>query len=353
MKTIIYIGYNDLRVYKRGVENVIWFQSCNNVFHRTIYLAICDRNGIYMWNNMICISIKKNILCYIKLNMIIWYLKHKYGNVFIHSHSIVLSCLLFCKTDILTIHDALYYQRKCDNVSPLFIYKIIEQLSVYKTKYIHYISEFTKKNCLLNKYKGKDVIIPNTSPIELLPFTDKEIQIDKDEISIFTVRGIQNRNRIDILYELGKKLDNVKIYNKRAHLYIAGKGPLLDTYREMVINNQLKSITFLGFIPDEVLLNYYKKCNVVIMLTEYAEGFGLPIIEGYYYNKPVVASDRCAIPEVIISPEHLCDNAVDSIIYRIKIALANSYNYRDYYDKNFSNKIIIGKYNDLYKKLIK
>ena len=89
------------------------------------------------------------------------------------------------------------------------------------------------------------------------------------------------------------------------------------------------------------------------MPAEYAEGFGLPIIEGYLFNKPVIASNRCAIPEVIISEEFLFDNTVESIIEKLEFVKQRLYGpYKNFYDENFSNAHILSQFNDLYKSLM-
>jgi glycosyltransferase involved in cell wall biosynthesis len=90
------------------------------------------------------------------------------------------------------------------------------------------------------------------------------------------------------------------------------------------------------------------------MLAEYGEGFGLPIIEGYLFDKPVIASRCCAIPEVIIDEVFLFDNHVDDIVDKISFAIHQSFNYnfRNYYNIKFSNKIIFQKFSNLYSRIV-
>jgi glycosyltransferase involved in cell wall biosynthesis len=85
------------------------------------------------------------------------------------------------------------------------------------------------------------------------------------------------------------------------------------------------------------------------MIAEYGEGFGLPIIEGYLFNKPVIASNKCAIPEVIISKAYLFENTVNDIIQSINFAFSIQHeNFRTYYDKKFSNSIVLEQFRKLY-----
>jgi glycosyltransferase involved in cell wall biosynthesis len=84
---------------------------------------------------------------------------------------------------------------------------------------------------------------------------------------------------------------------------------------------------------------------------EYAEGFGLPIIEAYYFNKPVIASNRCAIPEVIISRDFLFENTPESIWITLLKSLTLSFDYRLFYDMKYSNSRIFGEYRKIYANL--
>lgn len=103
---------------------------------------------------------------------------------------------------------------------------------------------------------------------------------------------------------------------------------------------------------DVVLIKHYITSDLVIMPVEYGEGFGLPIIEGYLFNKPVIASNRCAVSEIIINKEFLFENNLNSIIEKIELLDSNkySYNYNTYYNKYYSNKVVIERYNNLYDK---
>jgi glycosyltransferase involved in cell wall biosynthesis len=71
------------------------------------------------------------------------------------------------------------------------------------------------------------------------------------------------------------------------------------------------SVIFTGFVPDELVPNFYASCDV-FCYTSLWEGFGLPVAEAGATGKPVVAFQRCAIPEVVetestgllVEPDH-------------------------------------------------
>ena len=192
-------------------------------------------------------------------------------------------------------------------------------------------------------------IIYNTTPFEQV--IKKDIPEDNwktDKIKIFTVRSIEERANIDLLIELAKRKRNYDIK-------VAGKGPLLEKYREKIRKNQLENIELLGYIPDEEVRKFYETADLVTVLAKYGEGFGLPIIEGYLYNKPVFASDVCAIPEIIIDKAFLVKNNVEDLENKIEKYYEEipAYNFKKYYEENFSYDKILEKYRQIYDRFFK
>jgi len=82
-----------------------------------------------------------------------------------------------------------------------------------------------------------------------------------------------------------------------AKLHIVGKGPYLDKLREIAGNDQ--RIIFYGFVPENELEKFFKKCSYIIVPSLWNEIFGLVIIEGLTKGLPVIASNVGAIPELV------------------------------------------------------
>lgn len=53
-----------------------------------------------------------------------------------------------------------------------------------------------------------------------------------------------------------------------------------------------------GFAPEELLPSLYHNATAFVMPSEY-EGFGLPILEAYAYQAPVIAANNSSLPEVV------------------------------------------------------
>lgn len=341
---ILYFGNNSFRQHKRGVENVIDFQSKALDFERIYYIHWGSKTTVFKNKKFICISIKHCWYWPLILNLVLIRLKSK-NKFIIHSHNLLYSFCSIFKTDILTVHDGLYYLNKSKNHKLAFLFKFIERLTYFRCSMVHFISDYTKEQSLFGSRKNF-VIIPNTSHFE--PFVSlSELHQNKlNKSSILIVRSIEERARFDLLLEVANRL-----HQNGYKFTVAGKGPLLKHYQEEIQKRALKNIEMLGYVSDDELLHLYSNCDVVLMIAEYGEGFGLPIIEGYLFNKPVIASNRCAIPEVIISKDYLFENKVDDIIRKMNM-VANTENesYRKYYDSKFSNSIVLSQLRKLYNK---
>ena len=345
-RSIVYFGFNNFLKHKRGVENVIDFQSKVFPINRRYYIHWDKETKVYKNESFICISIKHCWYWPFILNIVFKKLKKK-RNLFIHSHNPLFSFFLINRTNLLTVHDGLYYLSKNKNKKYLILYKIIERLTYTKSRYVHFISRYSKEQSLFGNRKNF-IIIPNTSHYESYINRNWKRGVGSELINVLSVRSIEERARIDLIIKVAEKLKE-----DRFLFSIAGKGPLFDKYLREVEKHGLKNVKLLGYVDDDSLFKLYSTCDLVLMTAEYGEGFGLPIIEGYLFGKPVVASNKCAIPEVIISNNYLFENEVDAVIEKIKYALSNDRaDFKEYYDNNFSNDIILKRFEILYLNLI-
>lgn len=353
--SIVYLGFNNILKHKRGVENVILFQTRYIENASKYYIFFDTEEDYFMYLDIKCIGIKHDKKRFNNLNKIINKISKTSRRIIIHSHNYLMSFFLYRKTDIFTVHDGLYYlSRYRYNNIKLFIFKFIEKLVYIKSDKVHFISKYSIKKSLYDERKNKHVLIYNTTPLELLMnryenenYIEDSHIYKNNKINIFTVRSIEDRARIDILIELAKR------NRESMNIYIAGKGPLLSHYKKIINDYNLNNIKLLGFLTDEELIYHYKACDICILLAEFGEGFGLPIIEAYLCNKKVIGSNRCAIPEIIIDESYLFDNNLESIEKKIfEVYYINEVNYKNYYMERFSMSAIGKEYKKLYKTII-
>jgi glycosyltransferase involved in cell wall biosynthesis len=170
----------------------------------------------------------------------------------------------------------------------------------------------------------------------------------KDKIiEVLSVRSIEERARFDLLLAVAQKLQ------KTHRFTVAGKGPLLEFYKNEVVRQNIENLDFLGFVLDVQLKTLYKQTDLVLTLAQYGEGFGLPIIEGYLFNKPVYASNVCAMPEVIINDDYIIDNTIESIVTKLRQPkFMDGMAYRLYYNNKYSNAVILQQVKNLYETIL-
>lgn len=352
---ITYLGFNNMFKHKRGVENVIDFQSRASLSEINYYIHWDDRTAVYHYKNFLCIGIKSNIYKFVVLNWFLLRIKKRERSIFIHSHNTLMSLMSLFRTNLFTVHDALFYQNKTINHKLKNLFYLLEIFLYKRVKYVHFISNYAKEMSLYSGNKNY-IIIPNTSHLEnykknCIPEDNNSIvKFNACSIKVFVVRSIEERARIDLLVKVAEQM---KHKNEKYEFLIAGKGPLYEFYKQKIEKLGLKNINLLGYVSDSNLIEYYSDCDMVLMPAEYGEGFGLPIIEGYLFDKPVISSNVCAIPEVIISDDYLFENTVKSLVYKLNfVRTQNKLQYRSYYNVRFSNKVVLSKMTELYKKLL-
>lgn len=348
MPRIIYLGFNNLTSFKRGVENVIDFQSLSNTFKICYYLHWDNRNSTYRFRNLICIGIKKDIFWILRLNFILFKIWIKDKNLFIHSHNALMSIPILFRTNLLTVHDPLFYLMRVQKNKLVTLFGLLEKILYLRCNHIHFISQFAKENSLITSRNSFSIIF-NTSHLEKVCSSRNEEVVMNDEFTnILIVRSIEERALIDLIISVANELKSQKYC-----FYVAGKGPLLNYYQKMVTDGDIKNVILLGYLSDVELINFYKNCSLILITALYGEGFGLPIIEGYLFNKPVIASNVCAIPEVIFSSDYLFENNVQSILSRLNFVRQDrEQDFYTYYKSRFSNTLIISKFQELYSNLV-
>lgn len=352
---IIYFGFNDPVEYKRGVENVILIQSSALPSALKYYIYFdANKSGVFRWDDMVCIAIRKKASCFFTLNSVVSRIirKHKSKNVKIHSHHYLSSFFLTRKTDLFTVHDGLFYLSR--NFGKrwyvLLSHYFIEKIVYFRTPVLHFVSEFALANSLSSKRpSGKIRVISNTTPLEKQKITQAKMANDK--VRVLSVRSIEERAGIDLILAVAQ---HYQLANPTVEFIIVGKGPLLAHYREQQETKGLSNVTFLGFVSDRELVEQYAQADIILVTSLYGEGFGLPVIEGYLFDKPVLASNVCAIPEVIITPEFLFENDPRNIIPKLDSVITGSmkkYHYAEYYRAEYSNEAILLKYKRLYQQI--
>lgn len=88
-------------------------------------------------------------------------------------------------------------------------------------------------------------------------------------------------------------------HNKPYPLHIAGSGPDEAYLKDYVKENNLSTVTFLGYLAREDLIPQIQQSTFTLFPSEGYENYPMTILESFACGKPVIGSDIGAIPELI------------------------------------------------------
>lgn len=354
-RAVIYFGFRNPCGHKRGVENVIAVQADAMRGGRKYYIFFDDHSSVARWGNIVAIGIKYTFFRFIVLNLIAVRLRSKLirlgYEVILHSHNYLMSLFLWSRTNAFTVHDGLWYLKRATGSKIPWFFYLVERIVYGRVDHVHCNSEFTYRESLLRESRKSAIIIYCSTPLERIG--REAIQLSSrsapsGKFRILSVRSMESRARIDLVIDAAALARE----NGMPLLFIvAGKGPLLEFYRNEIRSRGLANIELPGYVSDSELVRLYVGCDAVLMTCENGEGFGLPVIESYLFGKPVIASNRCAVPEVLISPAYLTENNSVEIVNQLLLRVGAEEEpevFREYYYKRFCNRVIEMQYADFY-----
>ncbi len=125
--------------------------------------------------------------------------------------------------------------------------------------------------------------------------------VPKKPHTLLYVGRIAKRKGIDFLI---RSIPLVLKSIPEAHLLVAGKGEYLQRMKRLVRELALeRSVTFLGFVPDEELNGLYNRAECVVVPSIF-EGFGIAVIEALAAGTRVVGTDVDGIREILSSGDY-------------------------------------------------
>lgn len=156
-----------------------------------------------------------------------------------------------------------------------------------KADKIHVLSPNIIHNSqMLEEFADKCVVIPQGISLDYKVDNDKVNEIRnkyKDKKILFSLgRHVKYKGFIYGL-EAMKNVGN-------AVWLLAGSGPLTDSFRQYIEENNLQEkVVLVGRLPDEELDNYYEACDIYLFPSvTRVEAFGIVQIEAMRHFKPVI-----------------------------------------------------------------
>jgi glycosyltransferase involved in cell wall biosynthesis len=156
-----------------------------------------------------------------------------------------------------------------------------------KCKHVVTISDETKNELVVFFNISKDKISV------LYPGIREDLKPKPKPDNVFRIGylgQLDHRKRVDLLIKAFTKTDI------DGELVIAGTGADKEALSSLANND--KRIKFLGFVPDDKIVDFYNSLDLFCFPTA-VEGFGLPIIEAMACKKPILTLRDSIIPKVV------------------------------------------------------
>jgi len=152
----------------------------------------------------------------------------------------------------------------------------------YISRYIFVSRAYRNFHCARHSFfKNKSDILYNSTAIQ-----ERQGENIRGDYFLFCGR---------VTEEKGIKTLVRAFQGKKAHLKVAGTGPLTASLKEEAGTN----VEFLGFLSGTALADAIRGASFIVVPSEWEENNPLSVIEAYSYGKPVIGSRIGGIPEII------------------------------------------------------
>ncbi len=228
------------------------------------------------------------------------------------------------KKSVITIHDVAFKHLRSSYSFFQYLYlNWSTKYAVKKATKIIVPSEATKKDLveLYNCRSGKIGVVHHGFVEPNLNGVDSQFEksavfehfgIDKKTEFLLFVGRLESKKNLVRLVEAFVK---VSVKNPNYKLILAGKRGVgfNDIWQKVKQLKLDKKVLMPGYISEEEKFALFKYCKAFVFPSLY-EGFGFPVLEAFYFKKPVLTSNFSSLPEVGGDSVHYVDpNSVEDI----------------------------------------
>jgi len=221
-----------------------------------------------------------------------------------YSHFQYITPLIKVGKYIVTNHDILFEEARFRKYFPYkyrFVNGFLFKRSAKFADILITVSEYSKSK--INEYyhipKEKIIITPNAINLNLDKLSNDgyiEKKYGCKKYILFVSRIEPRKNHISIL----KAFKNLKLYEKGFELVFIGNQDIKDiAYNDYLAKNEpifKNKLHLFSNIAEAELKKFYTNSEFVVY-PSFAEGFGIPPLEGAVYKKPVLCSKATAMSE--------------------------------------------------------
>jgi glycosyltransferase involved in cell wall biosynthesis len=119
----------------------------------------------------------------------------------------------------------------------------------------------------------------------------RKLGLNGNFFALFIGRLIEKKGA-GVLLKVAEKLPEIKFV-------FVGDGPMLGELE--IAGKQLKNVYVVGRKNQQEIALYYGAADVIIIPSQYEEGFARVVIESLYSGRPVIAANKGCLPEMLNS----------------------------------------------------
>ena len=199
---------------------------------------------------------------------------------------------------ILTYHNDIVGAGFANRVAQLYNHTALKFLLKQADEVLITQPKYLRSSPYLKGYEDKIVVIPVGVDVERF----RPMRSEKINNSVFFLSVLDEFHRYKGLDQLLRALVLVKEKIPDVKLTVGGDGHLLEHYRMLSEDLGLReNVEFLGRVPEEMLANYYNKCDIFVLpsVSKAQEGFGMVLLEAMACGKPVVCTEIVGVADEV------------------------------------------------------
>lgn len=215
---------------------------------------------------------------------------------------------------VYVVHDVIYEEfpeqlGKWSGLKKWYLRKVVAA-GLKRADSVVAVSEYTKSElvrCYGEQYASKIEVVyegwehlaVNGDECRLMSVNDDECKKDKYILYVGSSRGHKNLARL--IEAVGKTMWQLGAAAKEQwRVVIVGNSKMFTSEQLAAIdslNAERNVVELTGWVSDEELAAYFRGASALIF-PSLSEGFGIPVLEAYYYKIPLLLSNRASLPEV-------------------------------------------------------
>lgn len=168
-------------------------------------------------------------------------------------------------------------------------YSLVERLLARATDRIVAVSEFERRVALTYGFRPTKLITIRNGISPHPPATQPSAALDRGKINLLFVGRLDPQKGLDLLLEAMRAVTRPDV-----HLHVLGSA-IVSEGRSL---ENTANVTFHGWMGRDEVFAFMAGVDAVVMPSRW-EAFGLVAVEAMRFGKPVLASVRGALPEIV------------------------------------------------------